>query len=86
MIAISTNACRYSMALFYVLDLYVPAVHKFRLQRSDDVQAWRPSTKGTAGLASPLYLTGVFYLLPIVMFDYFYPRRKLNKEVQPKPN
>jgi len=58
---------------WYVVDFHVPSLHKYRILPSDSNETWM-------GRQSVIWNEGAIYLLPWVIIDFFFPRRKLPTE------
>jgi cholesterol 25-hydroxylase len=56
-----------NMFVWYVIDAYIPSLHQYRIQKSNTMEPWN-------GLR---WKEPIGYLLPWLVVDFFYPRRKL---------
>jgi sterol desaturase/sphingolipid hydroxylase (fatty acid hydroxylase superfamily) len=64
-----------TMFLVYItgwmlVDFYIPSLQRFRIQAASDNRAWK-------GREEAAYKEAAWYLLPLLVIDYFFPRRQL---------
>ena len=59
-----------NMLTWIAIDYYIPHLHKYRIQPSDDNRSWK-------GRESAYVNEAAWYLLPWLIFDAFFPRRNL---------
>lgn len=58
--------------IWLVIDFHIPALHRYRL-KSDDMNSWM-------GRESLIFREFAWYLAPLLVIDFFFPRRKLPLE------
>eukprot|EP00052_Salpingoeca_macrocollata_P032649 m.6167 g.6167 ORF g.6167 m.6167 type:complete len:285 (-) comp4003_c0_seq2:49-903(-) len=64
------------LALWFTCDLYLPSLHKYRLQpHRTDTSHWKVVANPASGRSHMPTL--FFYLAPLVAFDLVFPRRQL---------
>eukprot|EP00055_Hartaetosiga_balthica_P011818 m.55254 g.55254 ORF g.55254 m.55254 type:complete len:331 (-) comp7745_c0_seq4:197-1189(-) len=61
------------LSMFYILDLHTPIAAKYRIRKSKDMSHWKYNGDGSFRGWPVL----VAYILPLMVFDYFFPRRNL---------
>ncbi|EGD73486.1 hypothetical protein PTSG_05190 [Salpingoeca rosetta] len=70
------------LALFYILDMHTPSAKAFRIQQHrNDMSNWTNTGKGSFS-GWPILLG---YLLPLLVFDQLYPRRRLPLQAPTAP-
>eukprot|EP00045_Choanoeca_perplexa_P002316 m.23904 g.23904 ORF g.23904 m.23904 type:complete len:295 (-) comp11446_c0_seq1:74-958(-) len=62
------------LTLFYCLDMFIPSMHPWRIAKNTSVKQWTGKEEFNA------YNLLVSYLVPLLAFDYLFPRRKLPLE------
>jgi sterol desaturase/sphingolipid hydroxylase (fatty acid hydroxylase superfamily) len=65
------------ISCWYEIDMKVKFLDKYRIHNTTEEQG----NKSWKGRESALWNEGAWYLLPLIVIDYFFPRRKL--QVQP---
>jgi hypothetical protein len=80
------------MTFFYVLDVFYPGAHRWRISKNPSVSQWmvrraaplssEPGTQACARTSQPsepfpYYNILLAYVLPLMALDSFFPRRRL---------
>jgi sterol desaturase/sphingolipid hydroxylase (fatty acid hydroxylase superfamily) len=55
---------------WYLIDRYVPVLHRYRIQSSDSLVAWKNRQE-------VFFKEAAWYLLPLLVFDHFVKRRRI---------
>jgi cholesterol 25-hydroxylase len=72
-VILSSVLFAFYISVFYIIDHYIPRIHKYRINPTNDMSSWvNKNNKEKALLDETLW-----YLVPWVCFDYLYPRRIL---------
>jgi hypothetical protein len=64
---ISVLSFFFFIGMWRVIDRHVPSLHKYRIQKSEDLSCHEGS----------MHQETLWYLTPLLLFDFFYPRRQL---------
>eukprot|EP00730_Choanoeca_flexa_P018171 TRINITY_DN8820_c0_g1_i2.p1 TRINITY_DN8820_c0_g1~~TRINITY_DN8820_c0_g1_i2.p1 ORF type:complete len:300 (+),score=28.16 TRINITY_DN8820_c0_g1_i2:102-1001(+) len=62
------------LTLFYCLDMFIPSMHPWRISKNTSTKQWTGKEEFNA------YNLLYSYLIPLMVFDYLFPRRQLPLE------